>query len=211
MFHATLLRFSVRAYRSAYKTVPAPVAMNVSKQITMRVLGARYLTLLPSIQYWALALTVTLPVQIPSAPILNNLLTPNFTILHNATSPPNNLPTDPYIEDFLGGEVKFSDYGSRLSPTDVENCINQLRDVSNQHEPHPTGRVGTKVRNYDSGNVRLSLHPKPWAIWNDLRPVVFYLRYFYLEWDNVAMQIGINKPKNIQVVVGIITAISAEE
>ena len=107
--------------------------------------------------------------------------------------------------------MKFSDYGSRLSDTDVDNCIDQLRDVLNQQESHQTGRVGTKVRNYDSGNVRLSLHPKPWAIWGDLRAVVFHLRQFYLTWDNVAMQFGVNKPKNIQVAVGIIAAIRAEE
>ena len=193
------------------RSFSAPVAMNVSKQIIMRALSARYLALLLSVHFWAIALTVTLPAQISPAPILNNLLTPNFTILHNATSPPNNLPPDPYIEEFLGGEVKFSDYGSRLSGTDVTNCINQLRDVLKQQEFNPKGRVGTKVRNYDSGNVRLSLHPKPWLIWEDLRALFFYLRDFYQEWDTVAMQFGINSPKNIQVAIGLFAPISAEE
>ena len=193
------------------RSFSASVAMNVSKQSIMRVLDARYLALLPSIHFWAIALTVTLPAQIPPAPILNNLPTPNFTILHSATSPPNNLPSDPYVEDFLGGEVKFSDYGARLSGTDVVNCINQLQDVLRRQEFDPKGRVGTKVRNYDSGNVRLSLHPRPWLIWEDLRALSFYLRSFYREWDNVAMQFGVNKPKNIQVAVGLFTAISAEE
>ncbi len=211
MFHATLLRLLVREFRFVYMIVLGPGSNECIQQIIMRVLGAKYLTLLPSIQFLAIALTVILPAQISPAPILNNLLTPSFTILHNSTSPPNNLPPDPYIEDFLGGEVKFSDYGSRLSGTDVINCINQLRDVLERQESNPKGRVGTKVRNYDSGNVRLSLHPKPWLIWGDLRALFFYLRDFYQEWDNVAMQFGVNSPKNIQVAIGFFAAISAEE
>ena len=177
----------------------------------MRVLSARYPALLPSIQFWAIALTATLPTQVPPAPILNNLITPNFTILHNATSSPNKLPPDPYIEDFWGGEMKFSDYGSRLSGTDVVNCINQLEDVLERQESNPKGRVGTNVRNYDSGNVRLSLHPKPWSIWEDLRALVFLLRDFYQRWDIVAIQFGVYRPKDFQVAIGIFAAISAEE
>ena len=107
--------------------------------------------------------------------------------------------------------MKFSDYGSRLSGTDVVNCIYQIRDVLKQQESNPEGLVGIKVRNYDSGNVRLSLYPKPWTIWRDLSPLYFYLREFYLEWDYVALQFGVNKPKTIQVAVGFIAAISAEE
>ena len=176
----------------------------------MRVLGARYLALLPSIQMWAIALTVTLPTQIPPAPILNSLLVPSLTISHNATSAANRLPPDPYIEPFLGGEAKFSDYGSRLSGTDVVNCIYQIRDVLKQQEFNQEGLVGPKVRKFDSGNVRLSLYPKPWTIWGDLSPLYFYLREFYFKWDSVAMQFGVYKPKDIQVAVGFIAAVSAE-
>ena len=185
--------------------------MNVSKQIIMRVLGARCLILLSSTQIWAVALTVTLPTQIPPAPILNNLLMPKLTIMHNATSAANNLPPDPYIEPFLEGEMKFSDYGSRLLGTDIVNCIYQIRDVLKQQESNLEGLVGTEVRKYDSGNVRLSLYPKPWTIWGDLSPLYFYLHEFYFRWDFVAMQFGVNKPKNVQVAVGFIAAISAKE
>lgn len=185
--------------------------MNVFKQIIMRVLGARYLVLLPSIQFWAIALTVTLPMKITPAPILNNLLTPNFTILHNATPAVNRLPPDPYKESFFGGEVKFSDYGSRISGRDVVNCMDQLRDVLNQHESNLGGHVGTEVINYDSGNVRLSLHPIPRTVWEDIRYVLIYLETFYQVWGVVAMQLGIYRPKNALVVIGIFAAIRAEE
>ena len=107
--------------------------------------------------------------------------------------------------------MKFSDYGSRLLGTDVNNCIYQIRDVLKQQESDQEGFVGTKVRKFDSGNVRLSLYPKPWTIWGDLSPLYIYLREFYFKWDIVAMQFGVYKPKNIQVAVGFIAAVSAED
>ena len=107
--------------------------------------------------------------------------------------------------------MKFSDYGSSLSRRDVVNCINQLEDVLERQESNPRGLVGTKVRVYDSGNVRLSLHPKPWSIWHDLRAIVYLLRVFYQTWDIVAIQFGCYKPKDVQVAIGIFAAISAEE
>lgn len=187
------------------------VSLQVSKQIIMQIFGSRYLALLPSIQFWAIALTVTLPAQMAPAPILNYLITPNSTISHTENSPPNDLPPDPYTEDFLGGLVKFSDYGSKLSHRDVNNCIFQLYDVLERHQSNKKGRVGIDVRHYDSGNVRLSLHPKPSLIWEDLTPLYHYLLGFYRKWDYVALQFGVNKPRNAQVMIGFFSAIGAEE
>ena len=106
--------------------------------------------------------------------------------------------------------MKFSDYGSRLFGTDVIKCIFQLQDVFRQQD-NKEDLVGTDVRHYDSGNVRLSLHPKPRTVWRDLEAPIIYLRDFPRQWDCVVMQFSFSKPKNTQVLIGFFSAISAEE